>query len=247
MRSSYARRVIALCALLAVAILAMSTGMAEANNRGKGKKARDRNHDGIADRWERKYRLSTKKNQANRDQDHDGVRNKCEFQAKSHPRSKDSDRDGDGDYDEDRDRDGLTNGEESELRTNCGRKDSDRDGTDDGEELFGTILSFENNMLTIETLDEELITAEVAEDAVIRCVQHDEDRWDHDQDEEADTDNDGTAANYGDDEPNDDESSDDSEGRDCPVDALQPGRKVAEAIIEDGYFLKIKVFTGAAE
>jgi hypothetical protein len=57
-------------------------------------KQRDRNHDGIPDRWEKRHRLSTKVNQARRDQDRDHLRNRAEFLAGTNPRNADSDGDG---------------------------------------------------------------------------------------------------------------------------------------------------------
>lgn len=57
-------------------------------------KQRDRNHDGIPDRWEKRHHLSTKVNQARRDQDRDHLRNRAEFMAGTNPRNADSDGDG---------------------------------------------------------------------------------------------------------------------------------------------------------
>jgi len=62
--------------------------------------AKDRNHDKIPDKWEKKYNLSLKVNQARKDQDKDGARNKAEFRAKTSPRSADTDDDGIEDGDE---------------------------------------------------------------------------------------------------------------------------------------------------
>jgi hypothetical protein len=56
--------------------------------------AKDRNHDHIPDRWEKRHRLSLKVNQAGRDQDHDHLRNLAEFRAGDNPRDDDSDNDG---------------------------------------------------------------------------------------------------------------------------------------------------------
>jgi hypothetical protein len=56
--------------------------------------ARDRNHDHIPDRWEKRHHLSLTVNQAHRDQDRDGLRNLGEFKAGDNPR--DADTDGDG-------------------------------------------------------------------------------------------------------------------------------------------------------
>jgi hypothetical protein len=57
-------------------------------------KQRDRNHDGIPDRWEKRNHLSTKVNQARRDQDRDHLRNRAEFLAGTNPHNADSDGDG---------------------------------------------------------------------------------------------------------------------------------------------------------
>jgi hypothetical protein len=56
--------------------------------------AKDRNHDRIPDRWEKRHHLSTAVNQAQRDQDRDHLRNRAEFLAGDNPRDRDSDDDG---------------------------------------------------------------------------------------------------------------------------------------------------------
>jgi hypothetical protein len=56
--------------------------------------AKDRNHDRIPDRWEKRHHLSTAVNQAQRDQDRDHLRNRAEFLAGDNPRNRDSDDDG---------------------------------------------------------------------------------------------------------------------------------------------------------
>src|SRR5258707_1475711 len=56
--------------------------------------ARDRNHDHIPDRWEKRHHLSLKVNQARRDQDGDGLPNRAEFPAGDTPRNADSTNDG---------------------------------------------------------------------------------------------------------------------------------------------------------
>jgi hypothetical protein len=56
--------------------------------------AKDRNHDHIPDRWEKRHKLSLKVNQARKDQDKDHLRNLAEFKAGDNPRSSDSDGDG---------------------------------------------------------------------------------------------------------------------------------------------------------
>jgi hypothetical protein len=71
-------------ALVALALLAMPAAGV----------AKDRNHDRIPDRWEKRHKLSLNVNQARRDQDRDRLRNRAEFLAGTNPRSSDSDGDG---------------------------------------------------------------------------------------------------------------------------------------------------------
>jgi hypothetical protein len=71
-------------ALGALALLAMP-GLAA---------AKDRNHDQIPDRWEKRHHLSLAVSQAHRDQDGDHLRNRAEFLADDNPRDRDSDDDG---------------------------------------------------------------------------------------------------------------------------------------------------------
>jgi hypothetical protein len=71
-------------ALGALALLAMP-GLAA---------AKDRNHDRIPDRWEKRHKLSLTVNQARHDQDGDRLRNRGEFLAGDNPRDRDSDDDG---------------------------------------------------------------------------------------------------------------------------------------------------------
>ncbi len=62
--------------------------------------AKDRNHDRIPDRWEKRHNLSLKVNQAGRDQDRDQLRNRAEFLAGDNPQDADSDNDGVADGEE---------------------------------------------------------------------------------------------------------------------------------------------------
>src|SRR3954447_24970642 len=61
--------------------------------------AKDRNHDKIPDRWEKRHHLSLNVSQSGRDQDRDHLDNRGEFRAGDDPRNRDSDHDGviDGD------------------------------------------------------------------------------------------------------------------------------------------------------
>ena len=63
--------------------------------------AKDRNHDHIPDRWEKKHGLSLHVNQAHRDQDRDKLVNRQEWKAGDDPRDSDSDNDGTPDGQED--------------------------------------------------------------------------------------------------------------------------------------------------
>ena len=71
-------------ALGALALLAMPSLAA----------AKDRNHDHIPDKWEKRHHLSLKVNQAHKNQDGDALRNRAEFLAGDNPRDADSNDDG---------------------------------------------------------------------------------------------------------------------------------------------------------
>ena len=55
---------------------------------------RDRDHDGLPDRWERRYDLSTTKKSGKADPDHDHLRNRREYRLRTNPRKRDTDGDG---------------------------------------------------------------------------------------------------------------------------------------------------------
>ena len=74
-------------ALIVTVLAAQALGAA-------GATAKDRNDDGISDRWEKRHRLSLNKDQSRRDQDRDGLKNRGEFAAKTDPRDADTDNDG---------------------------------------------------------------------------------------------------------------------------------------------------------
>jgi hypothetical protein len=77
-------RLILVAALGALAMLALPSVAA----------AKDRNHDRIPDRWEKRHHLSLKVKQTTRDQDRDRLGNRAEFLAGDNPRDRDSDDDG---------------------------------------------------------------------------------------------------------------------------------------------------------
>ena len=78
---------------------------------------RDRDHDRLPDRWEKRYDLSTKKKSGKGDADRDGLRNRREYRLRTNPRKKDTDGDGLRDRAEVR-----------RYKTNPRKKDSDGDG-----------------------------------------------------------------------------------------------------------------------
>lgn len=79
-----------IAALSALAVLALPAMAA----------AKDRNHDRIPDRWEKRHHLSLTVKQTGRDQDNDQLRNRAEFLVGDDPRDEDSDGDGVKDGDE---------------------------------------------------------------------------------------------------------------------------------------------------
>jgi hypothetical protein len=85
---------------------------------------RDRDHDRLPDRWERKHHLSPTTPSAMRDPDGDHLRNRREFRLRTHPRRADTDRD--------RLRDGA---EVRRFHTNPRKGDTDNDGFRDRCEL----------------------------------------------------------------------------------------------------------------
>ena len=122
-------------ALGALALLAMP-GLAA---------AKDRNHDRIPDRWEKRHKLSLNVNQARHDQDGDHLRNRAEFLAGDNPRDHDSDDDG------------VMDGEEqagtiSSFDAETGRLVIDLFGTD-------TVAGFVTDATEIKCEDEHSATA----------------------------------------------------------------------------------------
>jgi hypothetical protein len=86
-------RKFALAMMLAVAASLMLAGGALAHGK-------DRNHDRIPDRWEKRHHLSLHHKQGRKDQDHDGLKNRGEFRSHLNPRDGDTDNDGVEDGDE---------------------------------------------------------------------------------------------------------------------------------------------------
>jgi hypothetical protein len=99
--------------------------------------ARKRDHDKLPDRWERKFHLDTKKNDAKRDRDRDGLSNYREYRSHTNPRRKDTDRDG------------LKDGAERRFGFKPRDRDSDDDGTRDGKENAGKITALTGSSITL--------------------------------------------------------------------------------------------------
>jgi Bacterial TSP3 repeat len=111
-------------------------------------KSRDRDHDKLPDKWEKKFHLSTQKNNAKGDPDHDGLNNLGEFRAGTNPRKADTDGDGINDANDDQDNDGVDNADEMADHTNPRDADTDNDGVRDGEETIGTVAGFTEDSTT---------------------------------------------------------------------------------------------------
>ena len=79
--------------LIAVAITAIATTEANAQPTAAAS-ARDRDHDGLPDGWERRHGLSTKRKSAGGDPDRDGLSNRREHKLRTNPRKADTDGDG---------------------------------------------------------------------------------------------------------------------------------------------------------
>jgi hypothetical protein len=120
---TWTRGLVLLTAALALLAVLALPGVAAA-------KSKDRDSDGMADRWERKHQVRS----AKADPDDDGLHNKSEYRAHTDPRDYDTDSDRSEDGDEDPDRDRVDNGTEQDARTHPRKRDSDRDGRGDGRE-----------------------------------------------------------------------------------------------------------------
>ena len=96
---------------------------------------RDRDHDGMPNKWEKRYHLNPrKKSDARRDYDRDGLSNLAEYRSRTKPRDADSDNDGVKDGDEDRDRDHVDNANEAVEHTSPTNPDTNHNGRRDGRE-----------------------------------------------------------------------------------------------------------------
>jgi hypothetical protein len=139
-------------------------------------KSHDRDHDGLPDKWEHKFHLSTHKKSAKGDPDKDGLNNIGEFKAGTNPRKADTNNDGVNDANADQDHDGVDNLDEQQEGTNPRDPDTDNDGIEDGNEVSGTIVSFVEDsanpgtgVLTIKLADDSTISGKVDSTTEIEC------------------------------------------------------------------------------
>jgi hypothetical protein len=204
--------------------------------------AKDRNHDQISDKWEKKFHLSLKVDQSNKDQDKDHVDNLNEFQEGTSPRSKDSNHNGRADGREDTDHDGLNNMGEDETANLPDDQDTDNDGVEDGAENPGTIASFDGTTLTIDIAGGGQVSGTVDSTTEIKCESEDE----HESDDNegpgtATASDDGGSDQSGDDNSGDDNSGPGDGGSVCTTADLTPGTVVHEAELQGTTFEKVEL------
>jgi len=187
-------------------------------------KSKDRNHDGISDRWEKKHHLSLQHKQNRKDQDKDGLRNLAEFRHHTDPRDSDSDNDG------------LNDKSEVNSDNDPNDDDSDNDGVDDGDENAGKITSFDGTTLTIAlgggSSISGLVVAGVTE---VKCegASHATVRHGGGADNSGPgSSSSGPGSGGGDDNENEDASDHGGDEAACGADALKVGAAVHEADLE---------------
>jgi hypothetical protein len=221
--------------------------------------ARDRDRDGLPDRWEKRHGLSTHARGADLDPDRDRVDNHNEYRQRTDPRDRDSDGDGRPDGREDGDRDRLANAAEDQTGNDPRDRDTDDDGVIDGREQAGTVVSFEDGELVLDLAGGGRVSGLADEDTAVYCESEKEaeqewaesaararssitDEEDGDlyvddedaEDEEGDFGDEDWEVDDGDFEE-DLEWEDDLEDEDtCPLSRLKPGARVHEAELEIG-------------
>src|SRR3954469_937473 len=90
--------------LISVAALAL-LGLPATASAKRHHAPKDRNHDGIPDKWAKRHHLGKGAGMAKADPDNDGLKNRGEWRSGTDPRDPDTDGDGVGDANEDPDRD----------------------------------------------------------------------------------------------------------------------------------------------
>jgi hypothetical protein len=246
------RLLFGLMAMLALGALALPGAAA----------AKDRDRDGLPDRWEKRHGLSTKHNSAGRDNDRDRVDNRNEYRERTAPRDRDTDNDRKADGAEDADRDKLRNAAEDATGNDPVDSDTDNDGVTDGREHAGVIRSFsDDGLLTIALSNGDTLNGWVTDETRVKCTSEaqaereyrsrahgsiydegipDEDMPDDESMEDEDLEDEDL------DESEDEEADEGNyENHECNADWLDAGRRVRQAYLsltEDGLvFHKIEL------
>jgi hypothetical protein len=219
-------------------------------------KPRDRDHDGLPDKWEHKFHLSTHQKSAKGDPDKDGLNNMGEFKARTNPRKADTDSDGINDANDDQDNDGVDNVDEQHEGTNPRDADTDNDGVEDGNEASGTVDSFVEDsanpgtgVLTIKLADNTTISGKVDSTTEIDCRTarsgDDATRARHDGGDDGDGDHSGPGR-----DGEGDHGDDNGDQGNCTTADLTPGTAVHEAELKgtgaDAVFTEVKLLKPAA-
>jgi hypothetical protein len=210
--------------------------------------AKDRDRDGMSDRWEKRHHLSTKHNSAGGDPDRDKVDNRNEYRERTNPRRRDSDGDGRGDGREDADRDRLRNAAEDATGNDPVDPDTDDDGVSDGREHAGAIRSFEEGMLTVDLSNGDSLSGLVTDETRVKCISESAAEkeygfkvkargavWDEELAEDEPAEDDPAEEEDPDEEldadleEDEDALEDKPQGNQCSADWLDPGRRVRQA------------------
>jgi hypothetical protein len=216
-------------------------------------KSHDRNHDGIPDKWEKRFHLSTTRNAAKADPDRDWLNNLGEFKSHTNPRKADTNGNGVNDANDDTDGDGVDNQDEMNQGTNPDDQDSNNDGVKDGHELSGTVVGFVEDSanpgtgtLTIQLADNSQVSGKVDSSTKIECDGTDQQSGRHEKDGGGDSGSSGSGADdganhdangdSGDDGPNGDANDNDGDdtgsSASCSTADLTPGAVVREADLQ---------------
>jgi hypothetical protein len=188
---------------LLVFALPATAGAKRSHHKSRHHRVADRNHNGIPDRWEHRFRV----HKASADPDRDGVANIGEFHNGTNPR------------DADTDNDGIKDGDD----------DANHDGIDDADEQSGVIDSFDatTGKLTVKLVNGDSLTGTVNSGTEIECEAPATTRHDGEDNSGPGSGDDNQGDdNQGDD--NDDQGENENEGN-CGTDALQPQTIVKEA------------------
>jgi hypothetical protein len=208
--------------------LAMALSVVASLVLASGALARDRNHDRIPDKWEKRHHLSLNHKQGRRDQDHDGLKNRGEFKARLKP------------HDADSDNDGIEDGDE-----NTGQVESFEDGVltislFNGDTIKGAVTDETEIECDDDPFDDRHGHDRGDDDGHHHHGDHGDDDGDDDDGDDDHGDDDAQAAH--------DHGDDDDEGReDCGTEALVAGTKVLGAELEikggEAVWEEVELFT----